>query len=96
MKEIIDAIGSGERIAVKFWANWCVPCKVAGPQYITATKEANVPLYEVNVDDHQDFTTEHNVSSLPTLLIFAGGKEVGRKTGMAGGIAAIRALLAQG
>ncbi len=95
MDKVVSAINSGKRVAVKFWADWCVPCKVASPQYVTATKEADVPLYEVNVDEHQEFTTKHNVSSLPTLLIFEGGKEVGRKVGMSGGIAAIRALLTQ-
>lgn len=95
MDEVVSAIKSGNRIAVKFWADWCVPCKIAGPQYITATNEAGIPLFSVNVDEHQKFTTDHNVSSLPTLLVFDGGQEVGRKVGMSGGIAAVRALLSK-
>lgn len=55
---------------LKFWAEWCGPCKLAAPIVKQACEEAGVPLQEVNVDDDPDnLAVKYKVKALPTVVI---------------------------
>jgi len=83
-------------VLVDFWAGWCVPCKVLGPQVERIAWEYAKVLKVVKLDagTHTAFAQQYGITGLPTLLVFSGGKEVARKSGAQGGYAAIKELIA--
>lgn len=74
-EELNELISTGERIIVDYFAEWCGPCKSLG-QYLESMPD-DVRMYKV---DTSDFIS-HNVRTIPTLLKFEGGVEIGRHLG---------------
>ncbi|HHZ18368.1 MAG TPA: thioredoxin [Acholeplasmataceae bacterium] len=71
-------------ILVDFYADWCGPCKMLGPIVAQLADEtADVKFMKVNVDRDREFAIANRVSSIPTLVLFNNGVEVGRKVGFA-------------
>ena len=71
---------------VDFWAPWCGPCKMAGPVIEELEKEyaGKMTVVKVNVDDEGVVSQKYGVMSIPTIVLFKDGKEVGRQVGFAG------------
>lgn len=70
-------------VVVDFYADWCGPCKLLGPKLEEFAKEhEDVVFCKVNVDDVDDFATEHAIRALPTVMFFKGGKELKKVVGM--------------
>ncbi len=82
-------------VLVDFWATWCAPCKAIAPMLEEVAKEQAGALKVVKVDIQANMATprDFNVTSIPTLLVFKGGKEVGRKVGAGGGKAGLLSLV---
>ena len=76
-KEFDELVGSGKNVLVDFYADWCGPCKMQAP-IVEAIAEENsdVVVAKLNVDDVEDVAERFNIVSIPTLLIFKGGKLV--------------------
>ena len=70
-------------IVVDYWAPWCGPCRMVAPelQKVAARQAGKVLIVKVNTDELQDLGTRFNIRSIPTLAVFAGGKEVTRSAG---------------
>lgn len=66
---------------VKFGADWCQPCQKMKPVVEKIVNDFNVDFVDINIDNDCDSTTEHNVRSIPTLLLLKDGKEVVRIIG---------------
>jgi thioredoxin 1 len=88
MKKITDATFNTEVIEaqmpvlVDLWAPWCGPCKTIAPHLEQlATEMPGVNFVKVNVDDCQDIATALSIRSIPTLMIFKGGKQVASMVG---------------
>jgi thioredoxin 2 len=70
-------------VVVDYWAPWCGPCRMVAPelQKVAAHQAGQVVVVKVNTDELSDLGQRFNIRSIPTLAIFAGGKEIARTTG---------------
>lgn len=75
-------------VVVDFWASWCGPCKMMAPAFEKAAGalEPNVSLAKLNTEKEQQIAARFDIRSIPTMILFKGGKEVARQSGaMMGG-----------
>jgi thioredoxin 2 len=70
-------------VLVDFWAAWCGPCKMMAPAYHQAAQrlEPHVRLLKVDTEASQDLAARFGIRSIPTLALFAGGREIARQAG---------------
>ena len=80
-----DVLKSDLPILVDFWAEWCGPCRMVGPaiEELSHTMKGKIKVAKVNVDENQEISMRHGIKSIPSLLLFKGGKEIARTVGAA-------------
>ena len=79
--EYNDLIKSDELVVVDFYADWCGPCKMMGPVLDEISKEKDVTIIKVNVDEFQDLSREHGIMSIPTLFLYHNGEVIKKNAG---------------
>jgi thioredoxin 1 len=74
--------GTGVTV-VDFWADWCRPCHALAPTLDALSQQyaGTVRFAKVNVDQQNALAAEFDVRSIPTLIVFQDGEEVGRLLG---------------
>lgn len=79
---VAQVIAQQPLVAVDAYATWCGPCKVFAPTFARAAQaHPRVAFVKVDVDRNPRFAGEHQIQSIPTLLLFARGTLVGRIAG---------------
>ncbi len=71
-------------ILVDFWAPWCAPCKMMAPTLneIADENPDTITIAKLNVDQNQPIAQKYNIRNIPTMVLFQGGKEIKRITGV--------------
>jgi len=76
-------LGSGAPVLVDFYANWCAPCKYVAPlmDELAKAHEGTLLVVKVDTDQAPDVSQQFSIRSIPTVILFKDGEEVGRSVG---------------
>ena len=88
MKELTDAdfdefIKSNDKVIIDFWAEWCGPCRIAGPIFEDLSKdfEEKIKFAKLDTQANPDTPGKLGIRSIPTFIIFEKGEQVGQFMG---------------
>ncbi|MEY5023865.1 MAG: thioredoxin [Actinomycetota bacterium] len=78
-----DVLEADKPVIVDFWAEWCGPCRMVSPilDEIASEYGEKLKVVKVNVDEQPQLAMDYQVTGIPLLGIFQGGKMVKQLVG---------------
>lgn len=81
-----DAVVTGATVPVVMdaYADWCGPCKIMAPVLddVAHARSGQVLVVKLDTDRNPVTSQRFDIRSIPTLIVFAGGKETAREVGV--------------
>lgn len=73
-----EVLKSNVPVLVDFWAEWCGPCRAIAPKLeeIAQEMQSQVKVVKLDVDSNQGVAGNYEIRSIPTMILFKGGKPV--------------------
>ena len=73
-----DVLQSDKTVLVDFWAEWCGPCKMVAPvlDEIAGENKDKLTVAKLDIDRNPAAARDYQVMSIPTMIVFQGGKPV--------------------
>lgn len=89
MPEVLDSkkfdafVGGKVPAIIDFWAEWCGPCRMLGPIFEELSEEfkGRLNFGKLNIDENNEIASRFEVMSIPCMVVFRNGKEIGRIVG---------------
>ncbi|WP_164012305.1 thioredoxin family protein [Pyxidicoccus trucidator] len=77
-------LGSPVPVLLDLWAPWCAPCRTAAPilDAVGRAQAGRLLVLKLNTDQHPEASSRLRVQGIPTFVVFAGGREVARRSGV--------------
>ena len=79
-----DKLKDAGLVLVDFWAKWCGPCRMLAPvvEEVAAEMQGKVTVGKMDIDEDTQFAISLGIMSIPTLILYKDGEEVGRMVGV--------------
>ncbi|MEU5690610.1 thioredoxin [Actinosynnema sp. NPDC020468] len=73
-----DVLTSEKAVLVDFWATWCGPCKMVAPvlEEIAAEHADKITVAKLDIDANPNVARDYQIMSIPTMILFQGGRPV--------------------